>query len=393
MWRSILLLSILASIAPIRFASFAFGGDDSKCPYCKNDPKLMAAAGVISHGPISIGPRGSEDLSKELAGPKWLFIETAHLRWAFSLGASKVDQADRAKIDPLLDKLRKVLPLVPQKPKTLDPFLRLHLLAMRGEDLYARFQAVLHVADADFPESRPLKGPFMGDGKFLGEKDKFEVVIHANRASHKSFTKEFTGTEVTDSLRWHFPKIHKLLVSVPAEDSDLKEDRWLFAHCAHNLSHAFLCAYKHFSYDPPIWLDEGLAWAMEKEVEPTSQTTDGEEGSMRDTKGPKDPWAEAKRVAASAKAPTLAELMYAKNFGDLKQPQCLIAWAMVRFLIEAHGDEFAKFVGAIKGQLDAKGLPSGANLTDLERDQLRALWSWTPQQFDEAFKSWIEAKR
>jgi hypothetical protein len=66
---------------------------------------------------------------------------------------------------------------------------------------------------------------------------------------------------------------------------------------------------------------------------------------------------------------------------------------MVRFLIEAHGDEFAKFVGAIKGQLDAKGVPSGANLTDLERQSLRELLNWTPQQFDDAYKTWIAAKR
>ncbi len=42
----------------------------------------------------------------------------------------------------------------------------------------------LMVTDADFPESRQANGPYMGDGRFLGEKDKFELVIHTTRANH-----------------------------------------------------------------------------------------------------------------------------------------------------------------------------------------------------------------
>jgi hypothetical protein len=275
--------------------------------------------------------------------------------------------------------------------KRLDPWLRLHLFAMRGEELYTRFQALLGVTDADFPESRTAEGPYMGNGRFLGEKDKFEVVIHATRRSHYSFTEDFTGIRVTDSFRWHVPEVHKLLVSVPAEDADLRQDRWLFPHVAHNLAHAFFVAYKHFSYDPPIWIDEGLAHAIEKEIEPLSQTTDGEEGSLRDTKGPSDWTKAARELVRKEKAATTAALMHAKAFGELDMDANVVCWSRVRFLIDVHPDAFARFLGGIKGQLDAQGYPTGADLEGLQRNLLKEIWGWTPADLDQAWETWLLA--
>lgn len=360
------------------------------CPWCKNDPALMAAAGVVSHGPMPIGPKGSEDIVKTLSATQWVFLETAHLRWASSLGPCNVDLKDKPRVERELARLRQVLPNVPEKVKKLDPFLRLHLFAMRGEELYARFQELLGVSDADFPAERQAKGPYMGNGRFLGEKDKFEVVIHNVRATHVPFTQSFSGAGVTDAMRWHFKEHHKLIASVPAEEPDLRQDKWLFPHVAHNLSHLFFCAYKHFNYDPPIWLDEGLAHAIEKEIEPESNTTDGEEGSLRDTSGPPDWNKAARQIVAAKKDRSLADLMRVKEFGELDMDANIVAWSKVRFLLDAEGEKFAKFLGIVKGQLDAQGVPHGANLEDLQRNALRDLWGWTPADLDAAWRAWLK---
>jgi hypothetical protein len=358
------------------------------CPWCKNDPATMKAAGVVSHGPIAIGPKGSEALAASLPMGTWIFLETAHLRWAFSLGPEAIDINEKKRVRGELARLKKILPSVPTDSNKLDPWLRLHLLGMKGEELYARFQQILQVKDADFPESRRADGPFMGDGRFLGEKDKFEVVVHVSRDMHRAFTTDFCGVSITDSLRWHFTSPHKLLVSVPAEDADLKHDRWLFPHVAHNLSHAFLCAYKHFSYDPPVWLDEGLAHVIEKELEPASVTIDGTEGATRETHTPSD-WGEAvKKAVGRGKPPTLAGLMHLKEFGELDTDAHLCAWSMIRFLIEEHPDAMAKILAGVKGQLDANGLPSGKDLPDLERKLFKDAGGWTPQSFDDDWRKW-----
>lgn len=359
------------------------------CPWCKNDPDKMKKAGIISHGPIPIGPKGSEWIESALPAGAWIFLETAHLRWASSMGPMVVELEDKKRVLAELDRLRQVLPGVPEDVKKLDPWLRLHLMAMKGEELFTRFEKLLAVKDEDFPEARTATGPYMGNGKFLGEKDKFEVVVHSTRSTHNLFTKEFTGAQVTDSLRWHFPDKHKMLASVPAEDPDLKKDKWLWPHVTHNLSHLFFCAYKHFSFDPPLWLDEGLALCMEKEAEPQSTTNEGEEGGKRDVRGPKDWFVAAKKMVAASKQKRLGELMQIKEVGNLDEDAKITCWSMVRFLLDVHEAPFAKLLGGVKGQLDDKGYPSSNDLPSLQRKLLKEFWEWTPPAFDEAWVSWV----
>ncbi|MCK6445658.1 MAG: hypothetical protein L6Q99_04635 [Planctomycetes bacterium] len=374
-------------------ASGEFAQARDGCPYCKDDPQWLAASSLESHTPAVIGTGTREEFAAKLVGPRWIFAETAHLRIAFAPGPSTVDQGDRKALDLELDLLRKVLPSVPVKPKKLDPWLRLHLLAFRAERLYSRVQQVLRVTDADFPAQRTADGPYMGNGRFLGEQDKFELVIHATVAQHKRFTSELAGIEVTDALRWHVMPAHKMLASIPAELAEFTSDRWLFPHVAHNLTHLMFCAYKHFSYDPPPWLDEGLALAMEKEIELVAQTYEGEEGTKREGKGPADPWAAAKKRALGGSKVGFAELLNAKNHVELDADRALVAWTLVRFLIDEHGDAFAAFCGDVKGQLGPDGRPTGANLVDLQRDKLRERLGFTPQALDEAWRAWLAARR
>lgn len=358
------------------------------CPWCKNDPETMKKAGVVSHGPMPVGPWTSSELAGKLPTSQWIVLETAHLRWASSLPAIEVELAEQERVRAELDRLRAVLPGVPVKVKTLDPWLRLHLIALKGEEFYARFQKLLAVTDADFPEARTADGPYMGDGRFLGEKEKFEVVLHATHAAHNLFTREFSGARVTGALRWHFPVAHKMLASIPCEDPDLKKDRWLFPHVVHNLSHLFFCAYKHFSYDPPTWIDEGLALAMEKEIDPRSATNEGEEGTFRDRVAPPDWSDQVRKMILRGKQSKVAELMYVTETGALDPNDLYTCWSVARFMIEEHPNEWAKILGGLKGQLDAAGFSNGSDMPGLQRKLMKDVLQWTPQMFDEHWVAW-----
>ena len=144
-------LRTLLALVCLALPVLAQAKDKERCPYCKEDPALMAAAGELSHAPSAIGDKGGEELVAKLPVSRWLFVETAHLRWASALGDSAIDQRDRERVEAELARLRAVLPDVPTKPRKLDPWLRLHVQAMKGEEFYARFQALLGVKDADFP--------------------------------------------------------------------------------------------------------------------------------------------------------------------------------------------------------------------------------------------------
>lgn len=363
------------------------------CPYCRNDPELLKAAGLVSHGPIDIGFEGSEDFAERFPASQWLFLESEHMRWGSSLASESVKSKDRERLELELDRLREFFPEIPERVKRLDPFLRIHLLALRGEDFYARFQELLGVTDADFPAERQVEGPYMGNGLYLGEKGKFEVFIHVSRATHKMFTAKYMGSSVTDSLRWHVRGAHKMLASIPAVDSDIRYDRFLHPHVVHNLSHLMLCAYKHFSYDPPIWLDEGLAHAMEQEINHEFHTLDGEEGSMSDNKGPGDWDKELDRLQKKDRLTTYAKLMRIQAFGEMSQDDHVSAYGMVRFLIDEKPKEFAAFLGVLKGLLDERGYPDGSGLREVQRTQLKEIFGWTPAQLDEAWIAWIRARK
>lgn len=379
----------LVALALLPAAGFA---PDRVCPYCQNDPALLEGAGLVSHGPMDFGPEGSEALVELLPSGEWLFLESEHLRWASSLATETVKAKDRERLSSELDRLRVLFPEIPKKVKKLDPYLRMHLMAQRGEEFYARFQSLLGVTDADFPASRQNEGPYMGNGLYLGEKGKFEALLHVNRDTHRMFTSQYMGVNITDAVRWHLPKKHKLVMSVPAVDSDLRLDRSLHPHLVHNLSHLMLCAYKHFSYDPPIWLDEGLAHVMEQEINPEFHTLDGEEGSLPDNRGPADWNKELKSLARKGRVTGFAGLMRIQSFAKLEQDDHVSAYGLVRFLIDERPAEFAAFIGDIKGQLDDAGYPDGSGMLDVERAGLKKHFGWTPAQLDAAWFAWIDAR-
>lgn len=394
-----IILSLLACLAlvsgspvALRAAAPQPNEPPETCPWCEDDPEILGRLAAVSHGPFAIARTDTRTFPESFPAAQWIFLETPHLRLASSLGPLKLTIKERKRIAPDLDRLRKVLPKLPKKLKVLDPWLRVHLLALKSEDFYARFQKLLAVTDEDFPATRDYDKPFMGDGAYLGEKDKFEIIWHASRRTHQMFTKSVMGGTPTDALRWHLSPEHKLLASIPAEDGDLRENKWLLPHSVHLMSHLFLCAYKHFSFDPPIWLDEGLAHVLEREVNPLSTTIDGDEGSEANRGGHQDWFKEEARLAKSSKAPNFAAMLRWNAFHDLNGDAHRAAWSRVRFLVLEHPEKFATFVDRIKGQLDEAGYPDGKDLVGLQRKLLKELWGWTPADFDEAWKLWALAQ-
>lgn len=385
------LLLVLAVASAVAFATArAPQAAPEACPWCRDDPARMAAFGVVSHGPFPFAKGDSAAPAASLpSGTAWRALETPHLRLVGNLPAERVRARDLEELEALLAPLREALPDLPKKPRELDPWLRLHLMALRFEAFYGRFQALLQVTDDSFPAERRAGEPYMGAGKYLGEKDKFELLFHQRRATHQMFTREVLGLTVTDALRWHFSPQHKMFASIPAEDPDLALDRYLVPHTVHLLAHLFLCAYKDFSYDPPIWLDEGLAHAMEREVRSESTTIDGDEGSGPHRGGHQD-WKNADRaLVRRGRATPLALLLRKGSFSELTQDEHKQVWSLVTFLYREHPDAFAKFLGGVKGQLDERGLPTGEDLPGLQRALFREHFGWTLAEVDAAWSRWV----
>ena len=378
--------------APATFALLAVTAwtvdDPEGCPWCQDDPEVLARLSAVSHAPGPMMRKSPEDFVRELPATQWVFLETPHLRFASSLGPAKLKPRDRQQLAAELERLRELIPDFPKRPKVLDPWARLHLLALQAEDFYTRFQELLGVSDEDFPAERRNDQPYMGAGPYLGEMNKFEIVYHASRGTHNLLTRDEMGVEVTDALRWHFSPEHAVVASIPAEDADLRQEVWLIPHTAHLLSHMLLSAYKHFSYDPPIWLDEGLAHALEREIHPLSTTIDGDEGGGKHRGGHEDWSGRDVLLARRGQGPTFADMLRWNAFHDLEAQDHVAIWSRAVFLIEKYPDELAQFLGGVKGQLDDQGHPTGRDLVGLQRRLLKEIWGWTPAEFDDAWRAW-----
>ncbi len=385
----------LAGIALCCCTGGAVLAQDAALPWWGSDPVVLEQAGIVASGPLPMGDPALGVFAERMDEDTWHYVETEHFRVASSIEKMKLNGKDRARLAPLIERMVLLFPDGMLKaPKVLNGDQYVLLMGWRLEALYAEFQQVLQVTDADFPASRAAqggRGPYMGDGPYLGERAKYEIVLHADRRSHLAYSKWQMGVTLTDTVRWHCRKPSKLNASIPCVDSDLRQDRWLWPHVVNNTARMMLDGYKFFAYDPPLWIADGIATYFEKRTEPNSWTRQGGEGVFHERSRSQDWSKDAQKLARKRGAPTMAQLMHKNSVGDFSRNDLVLCWSLVNFMIGMYPDEFAAFVGAIKGQLDPAGYPSGKDLLALQRRMLKELWGNTPAQFDLRWKEWAAA--
>lgn len=361
----------------------------------EEEARPLSEAGVVSREAQPIGDPALGVFAEEFPDESWRYLETTHFRIASSLEAMKLSGSDRKRMAAELDELRLYFPELSPKPRELEPEIYIVLIGIRLEKLYAEFQRLADVTDDDFPASRAAqggRGPYMGDGPYLGEREKYEVVLHADRRDHHAFTKWQRGVEVRDTMRWHNREPSKLVVSMPCVDGDLRKDRWLWPHLAHNAAHMMFDGYKFFAYDPPLWLAEGLALWFEKRIEPESFTRDGGEGVFFEPERSEEWSDDARKLARKEDHASVPVLMAAQGPADLDLDANITCWSITSFLIETRPEGYAKLIGGLKAQLDEQGYPTGADLDDLQRELFREIWDWTPMQLEQAWLAWVQGE-
>ena len=368
--------------------------DPASCPYCNNDPALMQKAGIVSHGGFEFGNSDTKKVDEQLATSDIRWIESAHFEIGFALGVHKVKQEEKEKIRGELARLAELLPAVDVKEKMLDPWLRSHLYAQRAEDAWKRFQTLMKVEDKDFPDGKKPYDPaakYMGSGPYLGQKGKYEVLVVPSEAALVAYLQQNFGLLVKKTQRWNLPDKDSLSVTINGNEDNLREDEALHAHMVFNVTINLLDGYKHYSYEKPIWIREGLAHFVEREISQKFNSFDASEGSVADTSR-KSRWElEVRKLISSGKAPRMAELLGMKDYSELTLPRHFATWSMVDFLVKTNPDGFACLVAAINGMLNDKGIPDGSNLPDVHRTKFKECLGFSYAEFDVAWAEWAMA--
>jgi hypothetical protein len=365
-------------------------GDPAKCPWCHNNPDLLKAAGLVSHGPFAFGKYDTKHVHELLPEADIRWVETAHFRIGFALGEQKVKLEEKKKILGELTRLKEFFPDVKPETQILDPWMRTHLYAQRCEDCYKHFVDLFKLGDKKFKgdPALPKDALYHGEGPYLGMLEKYEILVLPTEASHYVFLVANSGLPVKRSQRWHYIERGVLGLMCHAEQGRLRTDMALHGHIAFNIAHNLLDGLNHYSYDTPVWYHEGLAHYFEREVDPNYNSFDSGEGAAPDTTSKSDWKPEVLKLIAADKAPRLAELMALPSYAELKLPHHFATWSMIDFLIQTKPEEFAKFIWMMKQNVDDKKLPSGTKLGEWHRKCIKECFGWNYQEFDDAWKAW-----
>ncbi len=230
----------------------------------------------------------------------------------------------------------------------------------------------------------------MGEGPFLGEKGKYEVLLLPSEASGTLYLREQYGLLTKLSQRWNITNRDTLTLVVHTGQADLKDDPPMHGHVAFNIAINLLDGFKHYSYETPIWIREGLAHFVEREINPKFNSFDSSEGAVA-AMTRKEKWEpEVKKMIASNQQITMAQLMTLKDYSGLTLPHHYTTWSMTDYLIKTKPDGYAQLNDRLHGRMDKNNFSDSSNLLDVHREAFKECIGMTYVEFDAAWAKWVE---
>lgn len=320
------------------------GGPETGDPYTKGSPKLLERAGYVGYGPFAIGAyHGTREVDALLGDGRMMWLETEHFKLGTDLPSYPVrgESRQRKKIRAELTELARVFPAIDVGTDELGPWLRMHLLARRCESLYDDFQKRLGHSDADFPPPGKASGrgdAWMGLGPYLGQSDKFVVVITTRSADLGRYSAQYLGRAFRWPQRYNIGWKRSLLFATSIDfEGGLEDDTALHAHVVYNLVHNFCDGYRHLCHETPVWFKTGLAQWYLREIDERYPNFDRPpEGRPRGRLGPD--WQEVARGLALHRAATpLSEMATWRDYAAFDYHDYVAAWSRVSYLISEHG--------------------------------------------------------
>jgi hypothetical protein len=374
-------------------------------PYTKNEPAAMKKAGYVSFGPFPFGELGtkiitSKRIDEHLNYAKIRWVETAHFRIGSTLRAWPVPtQIEvRRKLRSELERLKKKLGRrVNPKTRVLDPWLRLHLTAQRMEELYTEIQELLGVKDSQFPKDSKSKvygATYMGEGPYMGMNEKFMILVTNKGNTYFDYLKDFTGRQSKFGQRWHYMKQGSLFYGIGCDmnKGSLKHDTALHCDLVFNATINIIDGFRHYSYDLPVWIREGLGHYYQRRVNEKWNSFDQDEAAPFD---PPSKWKwkpYVRQLLLGKKWSKFSKVIQWRHYGDINFYDHVMIWARTDFLMSLGKEKFKEFMFLIKGRYDYKTgkVPTGS-IVGVTRDAMNKVYKLNPLNFDDKFKEWAIA--
>jgi len=364
-------------------------------PYTKGEPEAMAKLGYESFGPFGWGDaHDTDEIVRVLGEIPLLWVETAHFKIGSSLAPYVLaqDRDEKDKLRAELTRLRKRLPKVKPAARELDRWLMLHLYAQRLEELYADFCRHVGVVDADFTPASASGGSNggLGDGPYLGQREKFRVLLLDKTSGIGRYSGHFLGYEAKYSMRWYFHQTGAMFFGAASEHLAGTYGNDTAFHCtvAGGVVHNFVEGFRWYRTQAPLWLAQGCAHYFARRVDPRYIVYGGGTWSSGDPS--REEWKWEPRVLARVKHeyyPTWEDMFAWSDYDELKMPDHMFAWSRVQFLLQDAGAT-QSFLVALK---DA---PAGADVppptVERQRELVEAAWGRSLAELDADWTAFVK---
>lgn len=365
MLRSILLFSTCLAVtagAGVRSQSNPDDGAAARPedPFTAGDPERMQRLGVVGYGPFAWADGiASTDVDKLLGDGRLLWLETEHFKIGSTLGTCAVpkDSTARRLVKGELKLLHDRLAKIPSSRSRLEPWLRLHLYALRAEQLYDEIAALTGKADAD---------------GHLGQPRKILLLLFDRKSDLARYSARFCGrqTEISQT-HLHVQSGHSAVMMTAEGDDGVRDCETAYAQFRFLLTRALLQAVG----ETPPWLGYGLAHVYEREV-PCNMINCGIRADESVDPATQYDWPRKvqKRVRHDGLVIPFRELCREFDLGYYGHVQ---AWSRVDYLMQDR-ERFAQFVQLVVGN------PSRAR----QLQALATVYELDPEPFDEAWREW-----
>ena len=360
-------------------------------PYTQGERPALDRAGYVDFGPFRLGDDcTTAQVDQELGFPL-VWVETAHFRLGSSLEKYPLKEADSQEKDKLRDeieRLRERLPAVKSKPRELDPWLRLHLFAMRLEELYADFSGRF-VPGGELPDAR---------GPYLGQPEKFSVLLIERESTYGRFTNHFLGTSLRTPVRHNFHETGSLFYGICVEplEGGYASDSSVHCNVAAGVAQNLVDGFRYYGHDPPLWWREGIGHFYSRRVDERWNVFTGMDDGRNEGE---DAWDWEPRVRGRVKFavyPPWAEMLAWSDYAALTRADHMIAWSRVEYLLgrfpEEKGGGAAAFMMAVKEPRERGATPTAEALLESQRKAFEEAFGGSPEEVEKLWAAHVLAR-
>ncbi len=359
-------------------------------PYTGGDPKKIANLGYSQVGSFgwSDGNR-TEDVQATMGGLDFLWVETEHFRIGSSLGTYKLpnDRKEKEKLKAEFKVLKEKLGRFKAPKKELDPWMRLHLYALRAEALYDQF-----VADFGLEAMADDK-----DKPYLGHPKKFLLLITQRKSELGRYLRVYEKTENEFSFGGGRPDAQMLFAlnvevieAAYTDPIDEPFDSMLHCRVIQGLTRNFINGHKDKLFEASQWLSNGAAHYYARQSDPRWVLAGPKERPTDDTH-----WNWEERVEGLVKKDffaSMADMFQWTGEHEMNTRDHMVIASKLEYLItEAKGDR-SEFLSDMVTPITGMTAGSAEELKKRQEMALMVNFDLEPKEFDKKWKKWA-AKR